>query len=62
MSKNKNKESPKQNKGQTAEVQNAATDNNNKAAQTKGAGNRKDNAGKDFYTQPKGPWSGPIHL
>ena len=49
MSKNKNKESPKQNKGQTAEVQNAATNNNNKAAQTKGAGNRKDNAGKDFY-------------
>ena len=49
MAKNKNKEKPKQNKGQNTEMQNVATDNNNRNAQ-KGPGSKKDNAGKDFYT------------
>ncbi|MCL2856358.1 MAG: hypothetical protein FWE19_01350 [Oscillospiraceae bacterium] len=48
MAKNKNKEKPKQNKGQTAEVQNAAT-NNNAGNTQKNPGAKKDNAGKDFH-------------
>jgi len=48
MAKNKNKEKPKQNKGQTAVVQNAAADTN-RNAQQKGPDAKKDNAGKDFY-------------
>ena len=47
MAKNKNKEKPKQNKGQGGDMQAAATDV--KMNNQKGQGVKKDNPGKDFY-------------
>ena len=48
MAKNKNKEKPKQNKGQSNDVQ--ATTADVKMSQPKGQGVKKDNQGKDFYS------------
>ena len=50
MAKNKNKEKPKQNKGQKNDTQACA--DNLKTDNQKGASSKKDNAGKDAYTQP----------
>ena len=47
MAKNKNKEKPKQNKGQNNDMQAATADV--KMNNQKGQGAKKDNTGKDFY-------------